>query len=338
MTIRKIKNLILLALLLVLTPNVWAETTNCTPITTLPAVITVQGIYCFTGNLATSMVGGTAITINTNNVTIDLNGWKLGGLAAGTGTQTRGIYALQRKNITIRNGIIRGFLRGIYLDDVPPYTASQGHLIEDIRADQNTYVGMLIEGRGNMVRRNQVVDTGGSTLINDAFGIQLRGPGVRVINNDISATTATSGGESDGLRMTDADGAVAQNNRIADVSSVSGEAYGINSDSSNNVGIEDNHIADVGSGGSATGILINLSSNVAVEDNRLYSIISSGGTPSLSAALVFANSNDVLAGGNRIVNTWVGIWYDVSTGKYMDNLTSNLTVAFFSGTAVGIND
>ena len=27
-----------------------AETVNCTPVTSLPAVITVQGIYCFTGD------------------------------------------------------------------------------------------------------------------------------------------------------------------------------------------------------------------------------------------------------------------------------------------------
>jgi hypothetical protein len=31
-----------------------AETVNCTPITSLPAVITVQGIYCFTDHLATA--------------------------------------------------------------------------------------------------------------------------------------------------------------------------------------------------------------------------------------------------------------------------------------------
>ena len=35
-----------------------AETTNCTAITSLPAVITSQGVYCFTGNLSTSMTTG----------------------------------------------------------------------------------------------------------------------------------------------------------------------------------------------------------------------------------------------------------------------------------------
>ena len=59
MIIRKIKNLVLLTLLLA-APGAWAETIDCTPITTLPYVITVQGIYCFTGDLATSMASGNA--------------------------------------------------------------------------------------------------------------------------------------------------------------------------------------------------------------------------------------------------------------------------------------
>src|SRR5262245_29056235 len=84
-----------------------AETTNCTAITSVPYVITVQGVYCFTDNIATTMSSGNAIEIQANNVTIDLNGFKLGGLAAGLGTSARGIYANQRQNITVRNGIVR---------------------------------------------------------------------------------------------------------------------------------------------------------------------------------------------------------------------------------------
>ena len=63
-----------------------AETVNCTPITALPAVITHPGVYCFTGDLITSMPSGSAIDIQANNVVLDLNGFKLGGLGAGTGT------------------------------------------------------------------------------------------------------------------------------------------------------------------------------------------------------------------------------------------------------------
>ena len=189
------RTLTLAAVLLAASPA-RAETTQCTAIPWLPYTITTQGIYCFTKHLATNMSSGNAITINTNNVTIDLNGWKLGGLAAGTGTSAIGIYAWKRKNITIRNGTIRGFYRGIWLDGSSPYTTSQGHLVEDIRAEQNTYVGIDVRGRGSIVRRNQVVDTGGSTTYAtaSAYGIVLTGPGVRALDNDIIGTAATAGG------------------------------------------------------------------------------------------------------------------------------------------------
>jgi len=237
-----------LTLLLLAAPAAWAETVNCTAITALPTVITSQGVYCLTGNLTTNMTAGNAIEIQTNNVTIDLNGWKLGGQAAGAGTGAKGIFAFQRKNITIKNGTIRGFYRGIFLSDSYPYTTSQGHLIEDIRADNNIRMGMHIEGRGNIVRRNQVVDTGGTTVIGSAFGIYLIGPGGRVLNNDISGTVTGSGGGF-GLYLSTADGAVIEGNRIDDVSTGSGGiTRGIYILSSNDVLARGNSItrADVG--------------------------------------------------------------------------------------------
>jgi len=306
MTIRKIKNLALLTLLLA-APGAWAETTDCTAITTLPTVITVQGIYCLTGDLATSITSGDAITINTNNVTIDLNGWKLGGLAAGATTLTRGIYTWQRKNITIRNGTIRGFYIGIDLNDSVPYTTSQGHLIEDIRADKNTRTGIRIMGRGSIVRRNQVVDTGGSTDNDSAYGIQLGGPGVRALNNDVSGTV-TASSFAFGLYLSDANGGVAEGNRIDDVSSGTGSTHGI---------------------------YIFWSNDVVAEDNRINGLSSGSGT---TYGLYFWSSNDVLTAGNRITSADKGISYIISTGKYKDNLTSGVATPFTGGTSAGGNN
>lgn len=192
-----------------------AELINCTPITTLPAVITVQGVYCFKGNLATGMASGNAIEIKTNNVLLDLNGFKLGGLSAGLGTNTFGIYALDRQNITIRNGTIRGFRQGIVLEDGP---ASQGHVVEDIRADQNTQVGIHVGGAGSIIRNNQVVATAGTTVFGpkaDVFGIYVTGTGPRVINNDVSDTVATGGALAHGIAFVGCVGALAVNNRIS---------------------------------------------------------------------------------------------------------------------------
>src|SRR5262245_18005116 len=55
-----------------------AETVNCTPLTSLPAVISVSGIHCLTGDLSTSMTSGIAVEITANNVILDLNGFRLG--------------------------------------------------------------------------------------------------------------------------------------------------------------------------------------------------------------------------------------------------------------------
>ncbi len=44
-----------------------AETVNCTAITSVPAVITRPGVYCFTGSLTTSIASGSAIDIQANS-------------------------------------------------------------------------------------------------------------------------------------------------------------------------------------------------------------------------------------------------------------------------------
>ena len=235
-----------------------AETTNCTAITSVPFTITTQGVYCFTGHLSTSMTSGNAIDIQTNNVTIDMNGFKLGGLAAGDSTNANGIYANQRKNITIRNGIIRGFVRAIYLEDVTPFTTSQGHVIRDILADQNTFMGILAQGRGMTLRRNQVVDTGGSTLITHAYGISVNGPGNNVLDNQVSTTTATSNGTAFGIHIGAADYSMVKDNRLSEVVSGTGTSYAIFMASSDDVMARNNMIsvADIGINydGNSTGL------------------------------------------------------------------------------------
>src|SRR5688500_5888635 len=81
----------------------------------LPATITTQGVWCLRKDLGTAMASGAAITIATNNVTIDCNNFKVGGLAAGAGTQAVGIQVSGKQNATIRNCAIRGFYRGAVL-------------------------------------------------------------------------------------------------------------------------------------------------------------------------------------------------------------------------------
>ncbi|MCP5008368.1 MAG: hypothetical protein GY942_00145 [Aestuariibacter sp.] len=210
--------------------SVTAETINCTEITTLPAIITVQGIYCFTADHATSITSGNAIEIQTNNVTIDFNNFKLGGLNAGTGTRTNGVYALDRKNITLRNANIRGFYYGAYFEDTSTgYKDSGGHIIEDSRFDGNLYKSIETQGAGNSVRRNQILNTGGSTINGNAYGISSRGPGIEIIDNHVHNTFILSDQGSDfGIYLRSSAAGLVLRNRVSEtITTSAGKMSGI---------------------------------------------------------------------------------------------------------------
>ena len=139
------------------------ETTFCNFfITSLPRVITTQGHYCFDRNLSTAIITGNAITINADFVVLDLNNFKLGGGSAGLGTNAVGIYSSDHRNITVRNGNIRGFKYGIRL--VGTSTASGGFVIENNFLDGNTFIAIAAQTGGDSVIRNNVIaNTGGTT-------------------------------------------------------------------------------------------------------------------------------------------------------------------------------
>ena len=162
---------------------------NCTGfITSVPATIGTQGTWCLKQDLATTITSGNAITVTTNNVTIDCNDFKLGGLAAGAGTLTNGIVAAASFNTIVRHCNIRGFYIGIYF-----YGGGGGHFVEDNRFDGNTAYGLSVAGDGSVVRRNRIFDTGDSTATSNAFGIDVTGS-VDVVDNTITSVVARSGG------------------------------------------------------------------------------------------------------------------------------------------------
>src|SRR4249919_2938083 len=93
-TFRQLLALFALCLGWTITPA-QAETfhTCGTVIASVPTVISTQGLFCLSHDVNTSITSGNAIAINTNNVTLDCNGYKIGGLAAGAASLARGVYA-----------------------------------------------------------------------------------------------------------------------------------------------------------------------------------------------------------------------------------------------------
>jgi hypothetical protein len=187
---------------------------NCAGvITSLPTTITTQGVWCLQGDLSTAIASGAAITVAANNVTIDCNDFKIGGLAAGMGTAADGIFVDGRQNAVVRRCNVRGFLRGIRTVD------GGGHLIEGNRIVASTFIGIVVDSDGSLVRDNLVSDTGGSTLATvSGVGISVDGV-VDILGNGIAAVEpGVGGGPVCGIAMIRGGGATIRDNRVSGLS------------------------------------------------------------------------------------------------------------------------
>jgi len=240
---------------------------NCTGfITTLPAVISTQGTWCLKQDLATSISSGSAILINTNNVTIDCNDFKLGGLGGGLATQANGIYSFDHLNATVRRCNIRGFFVGVQFAGGAP----SGLLVEDNRFDGNTGVAIRVVGESSMVRRNLVFDTGGaSTLGADAIGI-LTFYDVDVLDNTVSGLNVATGsnGNAIGIKTLFNSGSSINGNRVRGLSpDGSGVAMGISNDSAGRVVMRDNEL--LGNGGTGSVGLDCFDANNSAKHNHI---------------------------------------------------------------------
>ena len=127
-------------------------------ISSLPYTITDPGSYYVTDNL-TCPANFHGITINADDVSIDLMGHTLTGQGAGTSIYN-GIYTSSHKNIEIRNGAIQDFYQGIWINS----STSHACRIMDIRSSSNTGAGILIGGTGVVIKDCVVFDNEGSGI------------------------------------------------------------------------------------------------------------------------------------------------------------------------------
>jgi parallel beta-helix repeat protein len=264
--------LLLLALLSAPTGVRAAESyDNCKGfITSVPVVITTQGTWCLKTDLSTAINTGVAITIATNNVTLDCNDFKLGGLAAGIGTQTIGIYAQNSLNTTVRHCNVRGFIRGLYFQG----SSSGGNVVENNRFDSNTYIGIIVEGNGTVVRRNRVFNTGGSTLASSAYGV-ITNYDVDVVDNTVSGVAATVGfnGGAVGINaIANSSGRIIGNGVRGLHKDGGGLAEGIYNTSSDRVTLRDNDVVGDASASSVAGLTCT-SSNGRAKGNSISGFV-----------------------------------------------------------------
>jgi len=112
-----------------------------TKLSSLPTTISTPGFYSLTGDLNSE---GSGITVNADNVTIDMMGFSLIGPGSGGGS---GIYMNLRSNVEIRNGTVKDFYSGINEVNV-----GQNHRIINVRVVGNRSIGISLAGDGHLVK------------------------------------------------------------------------------------------------------------------------------------------------------------------------------------------
>lgn len=156
-------------------------------INSLPYTINTPGFYYLGADLASA---GSGITINVDNVTIDLMGFNLTGPGSGYDI---GIELQGRVNVEIRNGTVRRFVaagiqstvasRNIRIINMRLHENGNGinlvgqhHLIQNCNASNNNYTGITTFGSYSMITGNVSCNNGGS-------GISATGDGHSLIGN-----------------------------------------------------------------------------------------------------------------------------------------------------------
>jgi hypothetical protein len=211
----------------------------------LPATVSSPGVWCLRKDLSTAITAGTAVTVSANNVTLDCNGFRIGGLAAGTGSNAHGIQASNRQNLVVRNCTLRGFHTGILV------SGGGGHVVADNRLDGNLVYGIQVSALDSLVERNQVFDTGGHTASANAFGIASNGD---IVGNRVSRLQAyLPNGDLHGIQARGA-GTQVRGNAVSWFTALAtgGQvkaSYGIHVLGVDNVRVSDNHV----SGGTVAG-------------------------------------------------------------------------------------
>jgi hypothetical protein len=201
------------------------ETTSASgaeEITTLPATITLPGTYYLKQNFQVNMVSGDALLINASDVTVDFNGHTISNLAAGPTVTARAVRAINRNNITIRNGRIIGFNRGIEIESHPhtDSNVSSGHLVEDIYVSRCNFVGVIVAGGNGTVRRCRFDKIGGLSTYHPLWptAIMISGVNQRVLDCDIGEGLPNAGGGgSTGILCHTTTDAILEGNRISQV-------------------------------------------------------------------------------------------------------------------------
>jgi hypothetical protein len=169
-----------------------------TRISAVPYTISAPGFYYLGADL--THTGATnAITVNVDNVTIDLMGFSL--THTGATGNTAGIFMSARTNVEVRNGTVRGFNDGVR------ETAGNKHRIINVRSNNNASTGMSLTGASHQIKGCNTSNNGNgisvqSGIISDCVATNNINFGIALGSGTIADCLATNNPGIAGIHLT----------------------------------------------------------------------------------------------------------------------------------------
>ncbi len=289
-------------------------------ISDLPFTINVPGNYRVTGRLSLSTPDANGITIQANNVTLDLGGNALVGPGKTTGTTGHGILVDENfTDVVIRNGTVRDWRKaGVY------GVTSVNARYEGLRASQNGESG-LVTGIASIISRCGAesnsgggIEAGPGSVVENSVSWNNIGWGILSTSSTVYANTCTG----NGIGIQSTSGSTVRNNTCQD----------------NGIGI----VSMLGCFIEGNNCMANTSHGMSVSDNcRIIGNLCSrngSGAPTGYGINIYGMRNDVE--GNTVVENDTGIFSNATLNYFASNRAANNTTPYsiVGGNTLGTGD
>jgi len=159
-----------------ITANAFAGGAKAIVIKAIPTTISVSGVYTLGANLISASSTTDAITVNADNVVIDMAGYGIKG-TGGNGSGVADGIMVNGTGVEIRNGSVSDFYNGIIGNNggvriinvkvasvysYPIYITGDGNRIKDCTVTGGNATGIVIQGNGSLIT--------GNTVYGEAYG------------------------------------------------------------------------------------------------------------------------------------------------------------------------
>lgn len=197
---------------------------SCISIDTIPITISNPGDYCLTKNLLNKDPALSAIIINSDNVSINLQHHVLKASAA-VESHSSGIESNGHSNIIIKNGIIKNFMYGVRIQDkdLEKLKNNDSDVMHNVQVlnvvfEFNTFRGVYIQAKNVTVSHSKFRSIGGTTVFPSSFSmaIEVLGNSCDIGQNIIKDIYPVGTGEGVGISVSSfGDGCKIYGNKIS---------------------------------------------------------------------------------------------------------------------------